>query len=49
MVTISVLAASHAETGAMLQHLEQITWRLAISAVVVCIGIALISNSRGGG
>jgi len=31
------------------QHLEQITWRLAISAVVVCIGIALISNSRAGG
>ena len=30
------------------QQLEQITWRLAISAVVVCIGIALISISRGG-
>ena len=30
------------------QKLEQITWRLAVSAVVVIIGVALISISRGG-
>ncbi len=30
------------------QQLEQITWRLAISAVVVFVGIVLISISRGG-